>query len=180
VARRPWSRSAPLRFAGDASLSPLPPGLISPIGANGLISPALIRTPRLLTQAITLMRDLHCIRAGEAYFPFYQGRPGDSPSPDTPVVRSDKPELRQQLTDPKRRICLGSFFCVAWRARRAAANAASDPQACLRQRPVSTLLSRNWPLRRSPTEPDRPRPCAWPPRPQQQGRPKFQPPERRP
>src|SRR4029077_6486249 len=43
---------------------------------------------------------------------FRLSRPtGRLPIPRHPAARSDKPELRQQLTDPKRVICLGSFFC---------------------------------------------------------------------
>src|SRR5215471_10378894 len=76
--------------------------------ADGL-PPFTVTRRRLLTQPITLLRDLHCIRAGEVYFDV--PRPtGRLPIPRHPVVRSDKPELRQQLTDPKRRISLGSFF----------------------------------------------------------------------
>src|ERR1700756_4115951 len=99
--KRPRRGSAPL--APDRIVTVFRGGGATPpsvrVGPNGLISIAPLCAPRLLTQPITLMRDLHCIRAGESYFPSYRRPTGRLPIPRHPVVRSDKPELRQQLTD---------------------------------------------------------------------------------
>ena len=135
MARRPWRRSASLRFAGGGGLTPLPESWPE----RPDLTRAALR-PRLLTQPITLMRDLHCIRAGEVYFLGYRRPTGRLPIPRHPVVRSDKPELRQQLTDPKRVICLGSFFCGSflaglfcpwWRFSHSRLAAMPDREACL-------------------------------------------------
>jgi hypothetical protein len=59
------------------------------------------------------MRDLHCIRAGGVYFHGIKAWLDDSPSPDTPSSSQDKPELRQQLKDPKRVFAWGLSFAFA-------------------------------------------------------------------
>jgi hypothetical protein len=46
--------------------------------------PKFLTAPRLLTQWLTLIRDLHCIRGGGGYFAHTKARLDGSPSPDTP------------------------------------------------------------------------------------------------
>ena len=67
---------------------------------------------RVFPQQITLTRDPHCIRARGAYF-LGQGKARWRPIPDTPAARPDKPNLRQQLANPRRFVAWGSFF-RAW------------------------------------------------------------------
>ena len=176
MAGRPRGRPAPLLFVSDAGLSRRSETLLAlaPAWLEVWLERADLtrapRPPRLLPQPITLIRDPDCICAGEAYFRQIKADRATPHIPRHPVVRSDKPELRQQLTDPKRRICLGSFFSPGL-----AASGASDPQACSLQPPVLTPSSRNSPSRRTSIAPDRPRSCAWPPRPRRRGSPKFGP-----
>jgi hypothetical protein len=58
----------------------------------------------------TLTRDLHCANGSRSYFLIMKADRVAPPSPDTPVARPDKPELRQQLKSPKRLFAWGSFF----------------------------------------------------------------------
>jgi hypothetical protein len=69
------------------------------------------RRLRVLPQRPTLNRDPHCIRGAGSYF-LVKARLGSAPSPDTPAVRPDKPDLRQQLPNPKR-FSLGVLLCLA-------------------------------------------------------------------
>jgi hypothetical protein len=92
-------------------------GYLSRLNTNGLFDRAFQLSAdrlRVLPQQTTLNRDPHCIRGAGSYF-LGQGRPGSAPSPDTSAVRPDKPNLRQQLPNPKR-FSLGVLLCLSYAA----------------------------------------------------------------
>src|SRR5271167_3085450 len=68
--------------------------------------------PRFAGRPTTLNRDGCCIDRQRSYLPVSEADRAAPPSPDTPVARPDKPVLRQQLENPKRRNCLGFFFAA--------------------------------------------------------------------
>src|SRR5271155_3989573 len=94
----------------------------------------------VLPHRVTLTRELHCIGRAQAICAVHKADRAAPHPPDTPPPGFNKPELRQQLENPKRVSAWGSF-CLK-RLRDAppprAASPLPGPQAGSPRRPVST------------------------------------------